>query len=237
MSTLTVQDVYIPFCNRLLENGGSQLGLWTNSQFLLYLEDTYTDFLKATGICKSIVTQSIQFSVSTYTIPDSQMRVETAFRSGVIMYKTTVEELDNEEFNWEKKRLGAPNRWRADGLPIKQIAIYPPPDYDGVAYPGSGPPFVSPTADFLPTDRNLTTVGAQMGPTSFTLNSPIPLIPDSAVPYLVWGCLMRIFSDDSEMKDSGRYQYSRARFYEGIALFRSAENELLYEDVDEVAAF
>lgn len=77
-------------------------------------------------------------------------------------------------------------------------------------------------------DRNLTTYGPQtQSQLSFVLTDTIPLVPATAVIYLGWGILAKIYSDNSELKDAQKQQYSAARFTEGINLFRAALIEAL----------
>ena len=237
MATLTVQDTYNVVTKRLLESGGFQLGLVTDTQFLIYFADVINDFTQIAGISKSIITQSIQFGVSDYIIPDTQLMVEHTFVAGRYLNKTTLEELDNREFSW-KNKLDFPTRWHEDGLPIKSIELSPSPNFNGVAYGGTGAPFVSPTADFLPADKNLTTVGLERPvKTTYTLTDTIPILPNCAVQYLAWGILTKIWSDNSEMKDAQRAAYASSRYYEGVQIFKAIMLEAMEEDHDSVAAF
>ena len=232
MSSYTVQFVYDRVCNRLLENGGLQLGLLTNAQFLIYFQEVLKDFLQRTGLSKIIVTQTVFAGTTTYTIPDQQLETEEAFLDGYYLQRSNVSQLDNALFQWPKL-MDTPDRWHQDGLPIKTIELVPNPVLTGVIYPVP----LYKTGDWFVGDGNLTTVAAQI-PTqaSFALGDPIPLVPDTAVPYLTWGVLRRFWSDDSENKDELRGGYAAARYEEGINLFKSALLEELADDYEEVAS-
>jgi hypothetical protein len=82
-------------------------------------------------------------------------------------------------------------------------------------------------------DRNLTCYGSQM-PTSsaYALNSPIPLIPDSATMYLGWAILAKVFSDDCELKDKQKAMYCGARYTEGVQLLKAIMAEEIEDDDD-----
>ena len=78
-------------------------------------------------------------------------------------------------------------------------------------------------------DGNLTMVGT-MGPPqiTYTLSTPIPSsVPDSAVCYLAYGVLSRIFSSDSEVKDMQRAYYCLARYSEGVNVLAGISGEML----------
>lgn len=83
-------------------------------------------------------------------------------------------------------------------------------------------------------DRNLTTYGSQLPPKNlYALTDTIPLLPDSAAMYLAWGILQKIYSDDSELKDSQKAAYCGARWQEGINIFRAALLEQYGDSDDE----
>jgi hypothetical protein len=55
--------------------------------------------------------------------------------------------------------------------------------------------------------------------TNWQLGDTIDLIPDSATPYIKYGILARIWSQDGEQKDEFKAVYANARYTEGINLF------------------
>lgn len=237
MATSTVNDVYLYVCAKLMEPAGFQAGTYSQAQFLLLFSDVMLEFCDLTGISKMICTQTCQFSVGTYLIPDRQLRVENAYVSGKYVYHKTQQELDSEDIYW-RNRIFFPRGWHEDGLPIKTIEFAPRPNFQGTAYA------IDPALNNIPaqlgnwfvSDRNVTTVGAQRPPqTSYSLTDTIPLLPETAVQYLSWGVLAKILDSDSEEKDKQRAIYAGARFYEGVQAFRSMASEFIemggaYED-------
>src|SRR3990167_933438 len=225
----TVQDIYYVCCNRLLENGGTQLGLFTEEKFLEYFGAVILDLLHQTGMSKLIFTQTIFAGQAEYVVPDYLMRVENAFVAGRFIHRSENEDMDNVRRNWELES-GPPRRFLEDHEGIKTVRLWPNPNHTGVLYPGADPPF-GVSGVFNPTDRNLTLVGPQR-PASITwaLGTTITLVPDTALQYLAWGILEKIWDDNSEMKDEFRSGYARTRYTEGVQLFRSAMQEELMED-------
>ena len=72
----------------------------------------------------------------------------------------------------------------------------------------------------VPSTGNLQMFGTALpqNTTNITKQTVIELVPDSFTPYLKYGILARIFSSDSELKDSNKAAYCQARFYEAINL-------------------
>lgn len=232
---MTVNDVYVVVTNRLLEPGGFQTGSFTQAQFLEYFAEVFVDFLERTGLSKIIVTQTVFAGTSVYTLIDQQLTQEYAFLDGRILQRTNTEQLNDGIPNW-KLVNDTPTRWHQDSLPIKEIELVPNPIRTGVLYLGGGPPFFK-TGDWFVGDGNLTTIGAQKPVTNtYALGDTIPLIPDSAVMYVGWGILRRIFSDDSELKDLARADYCRARWEEGLLVWKAAMLEEMLDDYENLAA-
>jgi hypothetical protein len=229
--SFVVQDVYDRVVSSLLEPSGLTHGLCTDAQFLELFSETVLEFLQRTRLSKAIFTQTVFAGQSDYIIPDKILFVEHAFIAGAYIEKTNQVDLDAMKFVW-RRTLDIPLHWYEDGLPIKQIGVYPAPSYTGVLVPGPYPPFGA-YGDFNPSDRNLTTVGAQSETTTaWNLGDTVTLVPDSAAQYLAHGVLRKILSGDNEQHDAQRSLFSNARFEEGVALWASIMREELEEDSD-----
>jgi hypothetical protein len=63
----------------------------------------------------------------------------------------------------------------------------------------------------------------------FTLLDVIQCVSDSFVPYLKYGILAKIWSNDGELKDTLRARYAQARYQEGISLAQAIAQELVEE--------
>jgi len=233
-------------CTRLLEPAGLQSGITTVDDFLLSFGDVFPDFMERTGVAKIIITGAIHFGISAYQVPDQISHVDAVFVSGRLLRRTNMQDLDNGTYQW-RKRTGIPSAFHEDGLPVKQIELYPQPVYEGQAIPTEGPGVIFPpetdeymiVGDFYPPWRDYTLVGSQvpLNPdltvkTSWLLTDSIDGIPRSAVPYLAFGVGAEIFSDDSEAKDAARAKYCETRYEEGVAVFRQIVAERFSSDPD-----
>jgi hypothetical protein len=227
---LPVSEIYQRVCWDLLEDYNLVLGTVTPEQFLDALEQAILDFCQETMMVKQIFTQTIFLAQSQYIVPDDILEPQACFVGGVFLQPTTLEELNNGEYQWARQ-VGPPRAWFQDGLPVHMIQLFPIPDYTGTVIAGPKPPFGN-YGDFFPTQRNLTIVGGA-APLNFTANpltlqSNLPgIIPDSFTPYLVYRVLARIFSLDGECHDSQRAIYCQSRFEEGISLGSSVMLEAI----------
>jgi hypothetical protein len=52
------------------------------------------------------------------------------------------------------------------------------------------------------------------------------LLPDSAIPYIKYGVLAKIWSQDGEYRDQNRASYAQQRFMEGVTLFAGVMGEI-----------
>ncbi len=219
----TVASIYTKLCIDLLENGGLVLGTVTSDQFLKYLEEAILEFCQEAGLKKKIYTQKITSGTSQYSIPVDVLQVQCAFRGGKFIDPTSLEQLQNSEYEWVSK-TGPTQQWFQDGLAADMIQLFPIPDASGAVFSGT-------YGDFLPANNGLTVVGPA-APTTLTLTllSDIPTeIPDSFTPYLNYRVLYRIFSTDGECYDQQRAYYCDARWQEGVNLARSIMGEVLQE--------
>lgn len=227
MST-TVQDLYQRLSWDFLEDAGLVLGTLTSAQFLHYLEEAVLDFCEQTSLVKKIFTQQIMLAEPQYTIPDD-IRVQACFVGGVYLDHSSIEELYNSEYEWATK-VGTPQCWFQDGLPVNKIQLFPIPDYTGTEIEGDTPP-IGTYGTFAPTQRNFTAVGSA-NPTTLTLalidNIPSE-IPDSFTPYLLYRVMQRVFSLDGEAKDLQRSYYCEARWKEGISIAQAIMMEGMAE--------
>ncbi len=223
MST-TVASIYTQVCIDLLENGGLTLGTVTSAQFLTYLEESVLEFCQQTGMTKKIYTQRIVAGTAQYTVPVDIMQIQCAFIGGKYLQPTSLEELQNGEYEWANQS-GSGQQWFQDGLPANTLKVFPKPDISGTAMSGT-------YGTFAPTTNNITAVGPA-APTSNTLalidNIPAQ-VPDSFTPYLTYRVLYRIFSTDGECQDQQRAYYCNARWQEGIGLAQSIMGEVMAEE-------
>jgi len=242
----TVRVVYTRVCVRFLEPNGLQSGIFTDQDFLNHFAGTIGDFFERTGFSKMIATGAIHFYIPTYQVPDQISHVDNVFVAGRILRRTNLQSLGTEIFEWRKKS-GIPTQFHEDGLPSKQVEIYPNPNYEGSAIPTSGPGVIQlpendeymVIGDFYPSLRGYSLVGSAVPvdnslavKTTWTLDDQIPDIPNSAIQYLAWGVLAKMFSDDSEAKDEARARYCAARFEEGVEIFRSILAERCLNEPD-----
>lgn len=229
----TVNEIYYRVAYDLLEDGNLVLGTVTPGQFLDYLEEAILEFCQQGGLCKKIYTQTILTGQQQYLVPDDILQVQNCFVGGKHIEPTTLEELQNNEYEWAKQS-GPTRSWFQDGLPESMVQVFPTPIYDGtlITPPTPTPPPFGEYGEFNPTDNNLTTVGSS-GPTTITpsFGGDIPEeVPDSFTPYLVYRILSRIFSQDGEAKDTQRAIYCNARWLEGMSLAQVIRGEALAEE-------
>ena len=213
----------------MLEPGGFVLGTVADADFLVAFAVVINDFMNRTGCSKQWWNQTIVSGTSVYAEPAATLRVEHVLVGGIYIGRTTREELDAKTPGWAAEQ-DVPYRWHEDGLAVGQLQLYPAPNYTGASL-GAGT-----AGEPNPLNRDLTTIGAQRpSGTSYQLSDPIPsIVPNSAVPYLAWGVLAKLFSNDDENKDLARASYCSARFEEGVALFRSIMNEAILDTAEEV---
>lgn len=229
MST-TVQEIYQRVSWDLLENSGLVLGTVTPAQFLDYLAEAILEFCQGAGLVRKIFTQQIFMGQTQYLAPDDILLIQHCFVGGKYIDPTTLEELQNSEYEWPKQS-GPPRAWFQDGQPESEIQLFPNPIYTGTAIAGSTPP-IGNYDTFAPEENNLTIVGSA-GPTTIAVdltgNIP-PEVPDSFTPYLGYRVLQRIFSTDGEAKDTQRAIYCGARWQEGISLAAAIRGEALMDE-------
>lgn len=247
----TANDIYLPICEDLCEDGGLVLGLVTEQQFLDYLNLSINEFLKRSCLIERIWTQTIFAGQPTYAVPDTFVRVDNVFVGGRFLPKSTQRELNATLKNWRRTQ-GVPKFWYQDGMPSNTIGLAPCPNYNGAFIQGPhdpGPPagrfdtfaplvVVDSILTGMPVDqqRNLIIVG----PCSYspngdfgggdnpvsTLGSTIPLLPDDfALSYLEFGVLERIFSGDNEQKDQQKALFCGAQFQEGVVVSHAISGE------------
>lgn len=245
---MKVVDVYARVCSRFLEPypPGLKSGIFTVDDFLAHFDGAVSDFFENSGIVQIIITGAIHIGIPAYQIPDQMSHVTNMFVAGRLLRRTNLQDLDNGVYQW-RRRNGVPEAYHEDGLPIKQVEVYKTPAYEGQAIPTSGPGVITPpetdefmiVGDFFPSWRDYTLVGTQVPLNAdftvkqdWALDDEILWLPNSAVPYLAWGVLEKMFSDDSEAKDQARARYCSARFQEGISVFRTILAERLFQEPD-----
>jgi len=205
----------------LLEDFKLVLGILTDQQFLDYLEEAILEFAQQVGMVKKIFTQTVMNAQPVYIIPDDILQVQYGFIGGVFIERTSLDELQNGEFEWAKQS-GYPTAWLEDGLPTSRAQLFPIPDYTGTIIHAPRAPFGD-YGSFHTDQRNYTVVGSSgPNPIALTLDSNIPPeVPASFTPYLVYRILYRVLNLDGEAHDSQRSAYCLARWNEGIALAQS----------------
>ena len=205
MSVL-VSTLYNDVTNVVLENGAfSTLGIMLDSDFYNYLTDVYQDFLSNTGCIKQLFNISIVGGTAIYTEPDTAMEVQMASANNIWLYRSSGWYLDNYSSTWSTV-TGVPERWREDGMAAKQIQIEPTPSVSV---------------------GNLQLV-ATAQPSSYpaTGSDNFNFIPDSFTPYLKYGVLEKIFSEDGEYKDTDRANYCRQIYLMGVKMVASIMTEV-----------
>jgi len=230
--SLTVQQIYDTVTAVCLEPNGFVLGVCTEDQFLNALAVVMLDFSQRGTININIFTEMITAGNSIYIVPEDLMEPELCFVGGRIIEKVTEADLTQGHFEW-KKKWGPPRQWHEDNLPVKQIELFPKPDFNGAEVEGDTPP-IGTYGDFFPGQHNLTIVGPQApSKTAWTLGDTLDDVPDSFGYYISYGILEQIFSADGELKDLQRAAYCKSRKEEGISISNCLAQEELLEDFDE----
>ncbi len=227
---VTVREIYNEVAFVMLEDYQLVLGTFTDAQFLDYLEEAILEFAQQCGMVKHIFSQMVLNAQAVYIIPDDILQVQYGFIGGVWIERTSLDELQNGEFQWAR-RSGYPTAWFEDGLPTSRAQLFPIPDYTGTTIVAPRPPFGD-YGSFHTDQRNYTVVGsAGPNPIALTLDDNVPdVVPASFTPYLVFRILWRVFSLDGEAHDSQRAIYCLARWQEGIALAQSIMMEAVSDN-------
>lgn len=225
--SVTVQTIYNTICYDLLEDGGLVLGLVTFEQFINLLNLTILDMQTETEIIQAVYTQQITIGVAQYNVPDSLLRVDSAFCAGRLLSPSTVPELTAAIRGWRRANTGVPQRWHEDELPIRLVELVPAPNYTGTAITGSSASTFWVAGASPAQHRNLTFVGPAQPSTVSQLSDAIPLLPDDPVlGYIGFGILERIFSGENELRDPQRALFCGASYREGIEALKAAMNEI-----------
>lgn len=126
----TVNAIYIRVCDKILESGGLQSGLWSVQEFLDTYVDVVLDFLQRTSLYKKIDAQPAGFGTSQVTWDDWVMDIQAVFANERFLFRETVADLDAAHQNWVG-RVGIPRSWHDDQLPEKVAELYPAPNFTG----------------------------------------------------------------------------------------------------------
>jgi hypothetical protein len=229
--SLLVSDIYAVVCDALMEPGGFVLGVCTEAQFLNALAVVMLDFSQRGTINMNIFTEMITAGNSKYIVPEDLMEPQLCFVGGRLIEKVTEADLTQGHFEW-KREWGPPRQWHEDNLPVKQIELFPKPDFNGAEVDGDAPP-IGTYDGFFPSQHNLTIVGPQApSKTAWTLADTLDDVADSFGYYISYGILEQIFSADGENRDLQRAAYAKARKDEGIAISNALAQEELLEDFD-----
>ncbi len=241
----TVRDIYIQLCYDLMEPGGLQLGLVSDSEYLRLFKLTLLDFLNSTGILRRIFTQTIFAGVTQYTVPDDILRVDMAFLQGHWLPRSTAGGIANAIRNW-RTRLDIPLCFHEDSLPVKTLELAPGPVYNGTYIPGADEPDpihgqydsfsavvflepnpLTPVSQTAPQHRGLTVIGPfYPGDIEVHMDCEIPGIPDDiALSSLLFGILERIYGGDNELRSPQQALYCHAMYQESISLMRAIAGE------------
>ena len=235
-----VQDVYNLACWDLLEDGGLQLGLLTEQEFIDMLNLTITDFLLNIAAYLVVYTGTVQAGVSQYQIPDSLMRIDDVTLAGVYLDPVTMASLMREQRAW-RYTPGTTTCWHADQLPPRTMEILPPPIMSSTYIPGPNEPdpphgqFGSFSATdtsvppvLLTPDQSgaMSWVGPELPTPVVLLTDQIPLMAnDLAQAALEFGVLARVFAGDNELRDLARAQYCQQEYLEVAGLMKMITGE------------
>lgn len=243
----TVNDLYSLFCYDVMEDppNGLVLGILTVQQYIDLVNLTCQDFLQRTCFASLVQTQYASAGTGRYTYPDSMMRVDMAFLAGVLLEPSSVQALNNNIRAW-RTELGLPTRWHGDELPLKTVELALVPNDTGVYVPGPNepdPPHAQTgwNVEFNGTTytpdqhRDLTLIGPQMPATVGALTDPLCFgsvaaptgyIPqDFVLGYLGLGVMARIFSGDTELKNSFLASWCQSEYEEGVQLLKAIMGE------------
>ena len=203
---VSVQEIYDEVCDAILEPGGLQLGLLSESQFLEFVRVVSIDFLQKTGIIKDTFTVSALFAITEYDYPSDCLKMEHVFWDSGYLQPTDAFSMDHSSTNWEND-IDNVETWREDRLAARTFAVHPAPPVNGT--------------DF-------TVIGTKnVVPSTITLSSSIPSIPESMTFYIWAGVMHKIHSMDGEMKDDFKASYFWNRYMEGVQLGQAIMNEAL----------
>jgi len=207
--SVEVSDVYDLVCETLLENGGLQLGILTDDQFLDFLDSVTADFLRKTAIVKDIFTVAATVDVSEYAYPAGIMRAEAAFYDNAYIERSSRAMADLDTERWPRDS-SEPETWSEDRQDAQTFSVSPPP-------PDSG--------------KNITLIGIEnVIPSSLDTLSTITEIPKSFTFYLFAGVMNKIRTTDGELKDDFQANYFWNRYMEGVNLAKAIMGELSAEN-------
>ena len=168
--------IYNQICNVLLEPGGLQLGLLTQSQFYVMAQEVLMDFYSKTDIVKKVFNFRMQVGVSTYNEPDQMGDIDTALANQTYMHRTSGYYLDNSNSTWPNL-FNAPVEFREDELPVSQLQVVPSPNVGGNDIPMTNEGFGVIASTTLATDFNIVANGRGFGQwASFTGNPYISTV-------------------------------------------------------------
>lgn len=126
----TVNGIYVHVCDKILESGGLQSGLWSVQEFLDTYVDVAMDFLQRISLYKKLDAQVQSAGTSQYTWDDWAMDIQAVFSNEKFLFRDTVDDLDASHQGWVGK-VGTPRSWHDDQLPEKVSELYPAPSNDG----------------------------------------------------------------------------------------------------------
>ena len=138
----TVQDVYNTVCEVMMEPArsgtcpGLSLGIVTLADFLALTGEVIEDYSSRLGLVWEIFSSQLLSGISSYDVPEDMNQVKEAFVGGQNIDHSTLFELDQWEYQWNRK-TGTPEYWYQDGLAPKTLGVALTPDYTGAGYIGS----------------------------------------------------------------------------------------------------
>lgn len=106
----------------------------------------------------------------------------------------------------------------------------PSGDYDSSCYFAFDPGVFGAISDLCTSDYNVLVIGPNQITTDYA--SPddyITEVSQSFCYYLVYGALSKIFTQNSELKDTERAKYCAARFNEGVKIAQAANSNTLFQ--------
>ena len=239
---VTGRDIYSLICFDTWQDTGLTMGIFTDAQFLEFLNQAIAEFLKENCPEVLINTQTVMGGQSQYAVPDLMQRVDLAFLGGVYLEPSTAADLFTGARDWRTEQ-DTPARWHSDELTPDTVELAPLPVTNSLFVPGPNEPDLPHSQDggFSITDASNVVQPpdvhgalALVGPVGFqplaTLDDPIPVMAaDFALAYLGFGVLKRIYSGDNELKDNARAEWAAQEFQEGMMILKGISNEAMAE--------
>lgn len=127
---MIISELYDRVTSDLMERGGFQLGLVTDSQFLNFYVEGALDFLEQSEIMKTVICIEKIATVADYSLPDYVEQIYHVASAGQSLFHSNETDQSAFDANW-LSRVGAPKSWRQDKGSMKTVSIVPAPAITG----------------------------------------------------------------------------------------------------------